>query len=383
MKYIWTILLALAALYGAEADTCPKPSVHKNNMIVGGIKLWGSPKSVDSAKECYAKCCSFKMYNSYKCTTAVINYERRFIRGNGGRDQEQVTKMCELYDCRPSKQVDGSTCGKISHNSYAIIELPIEDNDVSPTVELPEATKEKKVETEMPITTTKRNKKIQTTTVPNLVREEAKTLCPNNNQVNCFIDPCSTEGCPAHPTAICKPNYCGGCNAHFYLNSVRVHCEIKKTTTALLNTEPAQKATMQVKQANEEAVIVGESDYGEKPDEKLPSASDEDTDDEYYQGEHRAWITEKVHLVTSPTKKPTVAQHPMNDPPLERVPVVPVKDDSGLTSVTAIPLLVALIVCIIALIVIVLKYRFHCSKRGKPRKFKIDDGDYLINGMYL
>ena len=54
-----------------------------------------------------------------------------------------------------------------------------------------------------------------------------------------------------------------------------------------------------------------------------------------------------------------------------------------MSSVTAIPLLVALIICIVALIVIVLKYRFHCAKRGKPRKFKIDDGDYLINGMYL
>ena len=33
--------------------------------------------------------------------------------------------------------------------------------------------------------------------------------------VKCFAAPCSTVTCPAHPTATCKNNYCGGCFAIF------------------------------------------------------------------------------------------------------------------------------------------------------------------------
>ena len=35
-------------------------------------------------------------------------------------------------------------------------------------------------------------------------------------EVNCFVDPCQFAECPAHPNAICKSNYCGGCNAVFH-----------------------------------------------------------------------------------------------------------------------------------------------------------------------
>ncbi|XP_078603947.1 uncharacterized protein LOC144877775 [Branchiostoma floridae x Branchiostoma japonicum] len=47
-----------------------------------------------------------------------------------------------------------------------------------------------------------------------------KDLCapcpPGVDLVSCFEDPCVTAECPAHPTAMCKANYCGGCNAVFY-----------------------------------------------------------------------------------------------------------------------------------------------------------------------
>ena len=51
------------------------------------------------------------------------------------------------------------------------------------------------------------------------------------------------------------------------------------------------------------------------------------------------------------------------------------------STLLSVPLLVALIVCLLLLFVIV--YRLKCAKRGKPKKFQVDDGDYLINGMYL
>ena len=42
---------------------------------------------------------------------------------------------------------------------------------------------------------------------------------------NCFVDPCSVNRCPAHPTATCRSNYCGGCNAQFFVNGIEVTAE--------------------------------------------------------------------------------------------------------------------------------------------------------------
>jgi len=50
-------------------------------------------------------------------------------------------------------------------------------------------------------------------------------------------------------------------------------------------------------------------------------------------------------------------------------------------SFMSIPLLIALCICI--LLILGLIYRFKFSARGKPKKVPVDDGDYLINGMYL
>ena len=43
------------------------------------------------------------------------------------------------------------------------------------------------------------------------------TPCPPGvDLVNCFVDPCLLATCPAHPTAVCVANFCGGCNAEFF-----------------------------------------------------------------------------------------------------------------------------------------------------------------------
>ncbi|XP_071954539.1 uncharacterized protein [Antedon mediterranea] len=50
--------------------------------------------------------------------------------------------------------------------------------------------------------------------------------CPvDKPQYACFVNPCDNIRCPMNPNAICKPNYCGGCNAVFYnSNNVPVQC---------------------------------------------------------------------------------------------------------------------------------------------------------------
>jgi len=52
----------------------------------------------------------------------------------------------------------------------------------------------------------------------------AKPAKPCPNLVNCFVDPCRFSKCDAHPTAKCVANYCGGCNALWYLDGELADC---------------------------------------------------------------------------------------------------------------------------------------------------------------
>lgn len=61
----------------------------------------------------------------------------------------------------------------------------------------------------------------------------AATQCSPSDMVNCFVDPCTETRCPAYPTATCRPNYCGGCNAEFYTSD-------GTEVTALCNSRPTQ-----------------------------------------------------------------------------------------------------------------------------------------------
>ena len=47
----------------------------------------------------------------------------------------------------------------------------------------------------------------------------------------------------------------------------------------------------------------------------------------------------------------------------------------------SLSLLIALSICIIILVAVIVKLK--CLGPKKKKKFAVDDGDYLINGMYL
>ena len=47
--------------------------------------------------------------------------------------------------------------------------------------------------------------------------EDDAATCPNcTSPVNCAINPCNVNTCKSFPTAVCRANYCGGCNAQFF-----------------------------------------------------------------------------------------------------------------------------------------------------------------------
>lgn len=52
----------------------------------------------------------------------------------------------------------------------------------------------------------------------------AGTCPPGKQLVNCLVPPCQNAKCEANPGARCENNYCGGCNADFYVNNKKVNC---------------------------------------------------------------------------------------------------------------------------------------------------------------
>ncbi|XP_021351240.1 kielin/chordin-like protein [Mizuhopecten yessoensis] len=42
------------------------------------------------------------------------------------------------------------------------------------------------------------------------------------HMVQCFANPCDVQQCPSLPHAACVSDYCGGCNARFYINNEEV-----------------------------------------------------------------------------------------------------------------------------------------------------------------
>ena len=48
-------------------------------------------------------------------------------------------------------------------------------------------------------------------------------FCPNcTRPVNCFVNPCQFASCPVFPEAECRSDYCGGCNARFFVKGKEV-----------------------------------------------------------------------------------------------------------------------------------------------------------------
>lgn len=44
---------------------------------------------------------------------------------------------------------------------------------------------------------------------------------------NCLVDPCQSSSCPYNPTAVCRADYCGGCNARWYCgeSDITMNCD--------------------------------------------------------------------------------------------------------------------------------------------------------------
>ena len=52
-------------------------------------------------------------------------------------------------------------------------------------------------------------------------------LCPNCTlPANCLVAPCQFASCPAFPAATCRSDYCGGCNARFFVGKGRRKREV-------------------------------------------------------------------------------------------------------------------------------------------------------------
>ncbi|GAU97063.1 hypothetical protein RvY_08422 [Ramazzottius varieornatus] len=44
------------------------------------------------------------------------------------------------------------------------------------------------------------------------------SLCRDGKPiVNCFVQPCLGKTCSNYPNAVCQDDYCGGCNARFFV----------------------------------------------------------------------------------------------------------------------------------------------------------------------
>ena len=78
-----------------------------------------------------------------------------------------------------------------------------------------------------------------------------------------------------------------------------------------------------------------------------------------------------------------IIEYPVNDSTNSTPPARIVVNDLKIiqSSLISVPLMVALIISL--LLLVGLTYHVKCGRRGKPKKVAVDDGDYLINGMYL
>jgi hypothetical protein len=52
---------------------------------------------------------------------------------------------------------------------------------------------------------------------------DSAAICPNcTYPVYCFANPCQFANCRSYPSARCEADYCGGCNARFYMGDIEV-----------------------------------------------------------------------------------------------------------------------------------------------------------------
>lgn len=342
---------------------CPKPNVRKRTIIRSAASIQNGAKllqklTVESARNCYSACC-----NTKDCNVAVMHYKQEYT----DEGEEIMKKFCFLFDCGSSDSV----CTYDDHSRYAVIEVPKNRNignvDIIPTT------------FSTTTTTTTTTTKIPTTLAPATEKvtkkmEEKSGIsgekCPPGAPVAmCADDPCKGKSCTLYVDAVCKPSYCGGCYAKFYdASGVQVKCE-KEVKTNMVDGH------------NEEDVQVAQIDYAETPQESLPGRAHPtkkekptEGEDPYFNSDRRMWVDGKEtgHL-TNATGPGATDTSPVK---INEKRVIVVNN-----SLMSVPLLIALLISIVLIIGLI--YRFKCAPKGKPKKFPVDDGDYLINGMYL
>lgn len=331
------------------SQQCLQPTVHKRTIIRSAESIQNGAillhkLVVSSARVCYEECCK-----SQYCNVAVMHYKEEYApNGNSF-----MKKYCFMFDCK-----NPSVCSYDEHSGYAIIEISKLHTQAPLKIENPSISNK-------PVTDIL--KPLATTDIPLENHDEEK--CPLGVPVAmCADDPCLVTKCESHKDAFCKRNYCGGCSANFYdEGGNRLQC-----------------STVSPKKTGEE-VEVASASYEETPVESLPlapnksaKATDKGEKDPYFQSDRRQWVdgNEPGHLINASvpktTKSPIITTSTVTQPSK----VIFVNN-----SFMSIPLLIALCICI--MLIVGLIYRFRCAGRGKPKKFPVDDGDYLINGMYL
>ena len=54
-------------------------------------------------------------------------------------------------------------------------------------------------------------------------KDKCPSTCPPDKpKVSCLVDPCRFAQCPNHPDAVCVADFCGGCNARFFVGKKEV-----------------------------------------------------------------------------------------------------------------------------------------------------------------
>lgn len=362
---ILTVLLALLT-QGLTASKCPPIKIRKDTIIRtkesidnGARMLFRS--DIDSSRECYEICCERK-----SCNVGIVHYKKKRDKSTG----EVVTsKTCFVFACGSP-----NLCIFMNHTGYAVIEMQRK----------------------------KAKAKVKPVEIVHPIDEED---CPAGSPVAmCSEDPCKRATCPGHKSARCVANYCGGCNAFFYNNKgKKIQCGEKKLKAKTVKSQamPTKAASTEEEKSsaeepnkddtnvNEEEVEIKPEDTGGRPTED-PNSPDEN-EDPHKVKQFRTWLDAGEDYITEnplkTTKTPASVSKANNNGTQDDL--ISINNESRKStghgkkreSRVTLTLAIALGICIVVLLAVLVKLK--CMGPKKKKKFAVDDGDYLINGMYL
>eukprot|EP00795_Rhopilema_esculentum_P013730 gene13730-4650_t len=375
MHLLAVVIYFLAVIHGLYSGKCPPIKVRKDTIIRSRESIRNGAKllyrtDVESSRECYELCCNRK-----SCSVAVMHYKKE-VDDSG---YPLTIKTCFVFSCGTPNR-----CSFMNHTGYAVIEMQRDANKAKP-----------QTEPENPIPTEEK--------------------CPPGSPVAmCSNDPCDKATCPGVTDAHCRPSFCGGCSFVFYNSQgQKLQCKTKPKVTeepkkskhknegdSIKKPQDSKKISSKGETGKEdpgketedkevggnfkeETVVVEPEDTGGKPTEEplYPGAKDPHAVKEW-----RTWFNPKDPNKVANTVKPATNTKQsiligLSDKfetgnAKKGIKKVIVKDSSFSLALT-----VALIICIVILMSVIIKLK--CLGPKKKKKFAVDDGDYLINGMYL